>query len=341
VLDHFQRTGKGLWPLPLLFALWVNLHGSWIFGLAVLGLTIAAGLVEGEWGLVVARRWSPQELKKLLLALAASLAALFVNPFGYTLVRYPFDFLFRQQTNMQYIAEWHSVDFQKRSGQLALIMILALLATTLFSRHKWKLAEVLLVAFALGTALPHVRLLFFAGLIVAPMLAPRLKLFPPYQRELDKPWLNAAIMGAVVGSIIFFFPSSAQLQQKVEEGYPAAALAFMQRQYFNGRIFNEYRWGGYMEWNTPELKPFIDGRAVPFVYQGIFDDYGNAVLIRQPFEVLDKYRIEYALLEPRAPLTYLLQHSPSWRLIYSDQVAVLFERCRNCGATTPVRAEPN
>ena len=58
VLDHFQRTGKGLWLLPLLFALWVNLHGSWIFGLAVLGLTIAAGLLEGEWGLVVARRWS-------------------------------------------------------------------------------------------------------------------------------------------------------------------------------------------------------------------------------------------------------------------------------------------
>ena len=101
VLDHFQRTGKGLWLLPPLFALWINLHGSWIFGMVVLGLTIAAGLLQGEWGLVVARRWSPQELKKLLLALAASLAALFVNPFGYKLVRYPFDFLFRQQTNMQ------------------------------------------------------------------------------------------------------------------------------------------------------------------------------------------------------------------------------------------------
>ena len=89
VLDHFQRTGKGLWLLPPLFALWINLHGSWIFGMVVLGLTIAAGLVQGEWGLVVARRWSPQELKKLLLALAASMAALFVNPFGYKLVLLP------------------------------------------------------------------------------------------------------------------------------------------------------------------------------------------------------------------------------------------------------------
>ena len=59
VLDHFQRTGKGLWLLPLLFALWINLHASWIFAMVVLGLTIASGMVEGEWGLVVARRWSP------------------------------------------------------------------------------------------------------------------------------------------------------------------------------------------------------------------------------------------------------------------------------------------
>ena len=40
VLDRFQRTGKGLWLLPPLFALWINLHGSWIFGVVVLVLTI-------------------------------------------------------------------------------------------------------------------------------------------------------------------------------------------------------------------------------------------------------------------------------------------------------------
>jgi len=57
VLDHFQRTGKGVWLLPPLFALWINLHGSWVFGVIVLALTIASGLVEGEWGLVEARRW--------------------------------------------------------------------------------------------------------------------------------------------------------------------------------------------------------------------------------------------------------------------------------------------
>jgi len=326
VLDRFRRTGKGLWLLPPLFALWINLHGSWVFGMVVLVLTIVSGLVEGEWGLVVAQRWTSGDSKKLLPALAASVAALFVNPFGYKLVLYPFDFLFRQPSNMKHIAEWHSVDFSTGDGKLALIMILALLAAALFSRRRWGLDEVLLTAFALWAALSHARFLFFAGLILAPTLAPRLNLFSPYERGLDKPWLNAAIMAAVVGALIFFFPSPAQLQQKVDEEYPKAALEFVQQQHIDGKIFNEDWWGGYMEWNAPELKPFIDGRADIFVYNGTFNDYVKAVVIQAPFEVLDKYKFNHVILEPAAPLAYLLEHSSAWHPIYSDKVAVLFER---------------
>ena len=117
VLDRFRQTGKGLWLLPPLFALWINLHGSWIFGMVVLGLTVASGLVEGEWGLVVGRRWTPTELMRLLAASAASVAALFINPFGYKLVLYPFDLLFRQQSNLKYIQEWQSVDFSTGNGK--------------------------------------------------------------------------------------------------------------------------------------------------------------------------------------------------------------------------------
>jgi hypothetical protein len=335
VLDRFQRTGKGLWLLPPLFALWINLHGSWVFGVIVLTLTIASGLVEGEWGLVVARRLTPRELKKLLLVLATSLAVLFFNPFGYKLVLYPFDLLFRKPGAMQAVEEWRSVDFSTGNGKLALIMILALLAAALFSRRRWKLDEVLLTAFALWAALSHVRFLFFAGLILVPILAPRLKLFPPYQREIDKPWLNAAIMAAIVGSMIFFFPSAAQLQQKVDEEYPRAALDFMQRQHLNGKIFNHYVWGGYLEWNAPELKPFIDGRGDVFVHNGVFDDFVKATEIKESLDILNRYRIDYALLNPNQPLAYLLEHSPEWRPTYTDKVAVLFERTPTTEAANP------
>jgi hypothetical protein len=332
VLDRFRRSGKGLWLLPPLFALWINLHGSWVFGVIVLALTIASGLVQGEWGLVVARRWSPVELKKLLLALAASLAALLVNPFGYKLVLYPYTLLLRQQGVMQYIQEWQPVDFSTVSGKLALVLIFALLAAALFSRRPWRLDEVLLTAFAVWAALSHLRFLFFAGLILVPILAPRLKLFPPYERELDKPWVNAAIIATIVGSLIFFFPSAAQLRQKVDEEYPKAALDFMQQQHLNGRIFNQYKWGGYMEWNAPEWKTFIDGRADIFVYNGVFQDFLAATALEHSFEILDKYKIDYVLLQPEQPLDYLLEHSSSWHPIYTDKVSILFERTPATGS---------
>ena len=149
---------------------------------------------------------------------------------------------------------------------------------------------------------------------------------PPYQREEDKPWLNAIIMAGVVGWMIFSFPSNAKLQQQVDEQYPTAALEFMQRQHVNGRIFNTDAWGGYMEWAAPELKPFTDSRTDIFVYNGTFDDYVKTMMIQSPLEVLDKYKFDYVLIEPGHPLEYLLEHSPAWRPKYSDNVAVLFER---------------
>jgi uncharacterized membrane protein YoaK (UPF0700 family) len=326
VLDRFRETGKGLWILPPLFALWINFHGSWVFGFVVLVIAIACGLVSGEWGQIVARRWSPTQLTKLLLALAASLAALFVNPLGYKLVLYPFDLVFRQNGVRQYLEEWQPTDFSTGNSKLALMIIFALLAAALFSRRRWRLDEVMLMAFALWASLSHVRFLFFAGLIAVPILAPCLKLFPPYDRKLDKPWLNAGIMAVIVGALILFFPSPAELQQQVSVKYPVAALAFMQQRHLGGRIFNNYGWGGYMEWNAPELKPYIDGRADIFIYNQSFDDYVHATMIQKSFEILDKYRIDYALLELDQPLSYLLQYSPSWKTIYSDRVAVLFER---------------
>ncbi len=326
VLDHFRHAGRGLALLPPLFALWINLHPSWAFGMAVLGLTIAAGLIEGKWGLVVSRRWTSSELKKLLLALAASLAALMLNPFGYKLLLYPFEFVFHQQSNVQHIEEWQPVNFSTGNGKLMMIVIFALLAATLFSRRRWQLADVLLTAFALWMGLSHSRFLFFSGLIIVPVLAPYLALFTPYNPHTDKPWLNAAIMAGVVGLLITFYPAASTLQRRVEDQYPNAALKFMQQQQITGNIFNQYLWGGYIEWESPQLRPFIDGRADIFIYNGVFDDYFSAALIRQPFEVMDKYKINYALLEPERPLTYLLEQSPSWHQVYHDNVAVLLER---------------
>ena len=74
---------------------------------------------------------------------------------------------------------------------------------------------------------------------------------------------------------------------------------------------------------------------------GLVPQEMNFNLFEKPFEILDKYRVNYALLKPKWPLTYLLEHSSTWHPIYSDKVAVLFERTPTTTAGTGTAESPS
>ncbi len=339
VLDRFQRTGEGLWLLPLLFAVWINLHGSWVFGLVVMGIYIVSGLVEGQWNNVVAERWTPAQLKKLLLVSAASAVALLANPYGYKLVWYPFDLLFRQQVNLDNMAEWQSVDFHSGYGKLAMGMVLAVLGAAWFSPKPWKLGDILLAVFAVWASLSHIRFLLFAAILLVPMLGPRLQLFPPYAGKKDKPWLNLAVTAAIVAIIVGSYPSTTQLQDTLDSYFPRDALHFMQQKQITGRLFHYFAFGGYIEWYDPALKAFVDQRTDIFVYNGVLDDYFKIAKIDRSLELLDQYKIDYVLFPVNKQLTYVLDHSAGWRTIYEDKVAKLYQRVPAAATTLKVQAK--
>lgn len=326
VLERFQETGKGLWALPFLFAVWINLHASWVFGFVVIGAYIVSGLVEGRWNNVVADRWTPAQLRKLLLATAASAVALLVNPYGYKLVWYPFELLSRQRAVREDILEWQSADFHTFWGKLAMFMLVAVLAAAWFSPKSWKLRDVLLATFAIWASLNHQRFLLFAAVILVPILAPHLELFAPYDASKDKPWLNLAMTVAIAGLVVWMYPSAAQLQSRIDAEFPKDALHFMQQNRIKGRLFHWYDFGGYIEFNAPAIKTFADGRADIFIYNGVFDDYIRINSIERPLELLDKYKIDYVLYPVDKRLTYLLDHSAGWRTIYQDKIVKLYQR---------------
>jgi hypothetical protein len=96
VLEAFRRGRDRTWLLIPLFGLWINLHGTWLIGATFYLLFFVSGLFHGSWGSIVAVQWTPEQRRKLLVVGAASMAALFVNPYGWRLVAYPFDLIFRQ-----------------------------------------------------------------------------------------------------------------------------------------------------------------------------------------------------------------------------------------------------
>lgn len=327
ILERFRLKGRAtLWLLPPLFCLWINTHGSWCLGIAVLGIFAACGLVEGKWGVIQASRWSPRQVRQLLAAFGASCAALFVNPYGYRLALYPLDIAFRQHQAVASVDEWASVDFNSPRGIVVMVLLVGLFLSALATRHRWRLFDLVLVLVALYGGLSHERLLFFAGIVAATVVAELLEIAPRYRPEIDRPWLNAAIICGLLAFVVFRFPGPAQLQRQVSEQYPAEILPYLESHPPAGRVLNYYPWGGYLDWKDPGPKVFIDSRVDIFVYAGVFKDYIDLMGFSDPLHVLDEYRIRYVLFPAGAPLTYLLERDPNWKVDFSGQISTLIER---------------
>jgi hypothetical protein len=336
LLERFDRHPRIIWFLPPLFCIWINLHGSWVFGLVVIGATILGGLGQGEWGIIAATRWSRDQLRSLTAATIACVAALFVNPYGARLVWYPFDLLFRQQSQVRVVVEWESVNFHNAYGKLALLMIIGLLALAWLRRVRWRLHEVLLIVFALWASLTHVRFLGFASIILVPTVAGRLRMFSGSAAGRNRPLLNIALVLLMMGAMIKTVPSSATLDSVIDREFPTSALQFMKEKRIGGPLFHAYDFGGFIEWHAPTIKTFADGRTDIFVYNGVLDDYLRIVSLDDSFALLDKYGIDYVLYSTGAHLTYLLDHSTSWRPIHRDATTTLFERISGAAVNEPV-----
>jgi hypothetical protein len=337
ILRRFRTAGRGpLWAVPILFCLWVNSHGSWLIGLTVFGIFIAAGLVERSWGKIDAVRWTPPQLRQLLTAAAASLAALFVNPFGYRLVFYPFDLAYRQKLTVTYVEEWLSVDFHTPRGKIVMMVLAALLLGALASRVRWKLEEVALCMLGVYSGITYSRFLFLAAILLTPLLTKFLHRIPPYKPEIDKPLLNAAFLAGVVCVFVLQFPSDAKLEKTVTERFPQGAMTYLDGHPLDGHVFNYYMWGGYITLHHPEIKTFVDSRSDIFEYRGVLQDYMDAISLKKSVEVLDKYKVRYALFPPAEPISYFLRHTKGWRPAYEDSVSVLWERVEPLPGVEPV-----
>jgi hypothetical protein len=328
ILQRFRQRGNApLWLLPPLFCLWINTHGSWSLGLILFSLIGISGLVGGTWGRIESTRWTPAQLRKLVIAGAASIAALFVNPFGWRLVFYPLDLAFNQKLNITHVAEWITVDFHTVRGKLVLALIVGLLLSTLIRNRRWNLGELLIFLFALYSGLTYVRFLILLGIIVAPVLAQILDFFPRYRPQEDTPKVNTAVILILIGAMIYAWPRSAKVEKSIEHDYPAGVLPYLQAHPLQGNMLNYYLWGGYLGWHNPQIKDFVDSRVDIFEYEGVLKDYLDILSLTDIDSVIQKHHIRYVLFPPGEGFTYALEHDPQhWKVLYKDNVCLLFEK---------------
>jgi hypothetical protein len=292
----------------------------------IFSMMVAGGLVQLKWGMIDSERWTGSQRKNLLMVWGASVAALFVNPFGARLVFYPLDLAFRQKLNIEHVEEWVSVNFHDARGKFVVVLLLILIVSAIMRPRRWGLSELAVTLFALYSGLTYIRFLFLLGIIVAPVLAKILDFVPPYRRELDTPVINTFAILLMMAGIAYYWPHESQLQRSVDDQYPVRAVSYLQAHPASGPIVNYYLWGGYLNWKDPNLKVFVDGRADIFEYSGVFKDYLSLLMLEDPESILDKYKAHYVLLPLHDPFTHYMEHDTKWKTAYRDQLSVLFER---------------
>lgn len=340
-LDSY-RTGRSRrlpWILPLLFALWANLHGGVVVGLILLGIWVA-GEALGTWLF----REPSAGLGALFAGTCGAAIAVLLNPNGWHVYSYPFHVLGHPEV-MDYIVEWYSPNFHSPLLRaFEVLMLLTFGALALARRKERRLGEVLVILamahaalltqrntapFALAAAPAAVCGLSAIWAEIRPSLPSGLKLGSTMARRgALAVWVLAltALLAAVYPRHVR--PAQWQSHLTGDENFPKAAARLMKEGRWPGKLYNDYVWGGYLIWELwPKRKVFIDGRAEVHYASGAFDSEMRIHYAVAGYEQeLDRWGVEVVLTRRNGNLAHAMARLPNWRKAFYGLVEEVYVR---------------
>ena len=326
ILARSRPHPRSIWALPFLFAVWVNTHGSWLIGMVVFGIFIAANSFTISTGRVESQALPAFRIKRLVLCWLASAAALFLNPYGWRLVFYPFNLAFQQKLNISNIEEWRSLDFHTPSGRIMFFFLALLFLFQLIRSRKWSLFEIGLLAMGLYSAFTYSRFLFLGAILAGPLLAKSLISPSPAPRRPLSPMISAALVFVILCCVTGRLRHPKQSVTEGDARFPDQALPYLDHFKPDGKVFNDFLWGGFLIWHERQVPVFVDSRVDIFEYNGTFKDYLDVIHLKNSLEILNKHDIRYVLFEKDAALVYLLKATRDWKVDYEDKTTILLER---------------
>lgn len=338
-LERFrQGKQKTLWLLPPLFLVWLNTHGSFVFGLTVFGIYWASGLFEFEVGGIIGKRWTDWQRRHMEIVFLLSTLALLVSPYGSRQAAYPLQMALMEPVNIQHINEWQSITFGFWQTKLLLALFLAFWLAQIPLREHFRVESIALLLFATYASFVHRRFIPFLLLIMIPMLAKMIaKRAPAYEPSIDHFAINAVLMVLIATGLILAVPSRAKLDKTIAKEYPQKAVEYIDHHAIPGPTFNQYGWGGYLIY-TPEYhrKVFVDGRADFYESAGVLSDYLHIKDVSpNVLFLLRKYDIQSCLVHQDAPLATMLAALPGWKEVYKDKLAAILVRRQKPSPSPP------
>jgi hypothetical protein len=339
---HKRKKIDRIWFIPLLMALWGNLHAGFSIGFIFL-----FGSIVGE---VFGNIFNPSSeevvpivgVRKMVVVTVVSIAAMVINPYTVQILALPFKTV-SIGALQNFIQEWNSPDFHGRQTWPFIFLLLGTLGAVGASRKRLDWTDFLLFSGTTFLSLLAGRNIATFAIVATPIFTYHLdamltehgwilnpvKRVSPMMARLNVILLIGIVLGALVVIIGVLNPTGVREAQ--EQYLPVRAAEFLKSEQPVGPMFNSYNWGGYLMFAAPEYPVFVDGRT---------DMYGDEFLTRWLQtatggegwrETLDEYGINLVVVENGSGLARQLANDADWQLIYprpsdEDEQAVIFAR---------------
>jgi hypothetical protein len=256
-----RKHPRWLWPIPLLAAVWANIHGSWL-------LIVVFGGLEVLWALYQHEGRSARAMALWSIALPLALAVL-LTPNHLATLTYTV-WLDRNHDITTYIQEWQSANFHLPAMA---VLGLAVFAAWIWRAHRRVSSPLILDVWFAGAAFmcfDEVRMLSYFGVIFLLWIAYGLNQYPACQDRWPLAFRGRAqyplvwVLGGIAAAS-FALPR-VNSHRFLASAVPSSVVGWLTRHPHSG-VFAPYGDGGYLiAHNVRDV--YIDGRADLFLYNG-------------------------------------------------------------------------
>ena len=336
------RRDRWLWTLPVLVVLWANLHAGFAAGLMLVFFAFVEELVI-QWRV---ERTDLRRARALLLTGVAGGLACLVNPFGYGVLTYSFR-LTGSEVFMAKIEEWmpptSDPAFWPYWGLLGLVAL-----SVLVTCRRASLFDIACLAAFGWLSVCYRRQIGVFGLVSLPILGKHLAIATLWlgRRTSAGPRPRLAVLGRVLLVCLVAVASAKRWHDREDDVVPTKAAEFLASLDFEGGVFSEYDWGGYLIWRLfPQQQVFMDGRCL--VHGDTrYLEWEKIYLCKQGWEeALEEHKVQCLLVKHRRPPlpngmpNPLPFTSQNWWTVYWDDDGVVL--LKNTPANAKAIAQHN
>ena len=305
---------RRLWLLPPLFALWANLHGAWILGMAVAGLWLVGRVIDTR---------SLKEIVRPAAAIALAFLATAINPHGWRV----WLFFLSTASSARNIQEWRPV-WEQHDPSFAVLWGITAVVVVATAIRRWRRlswAAMLPIAWFAVNGLIITRVAPLFGVVAAMSLASAWETPGAVRHSIQRrsPLFVVDAMAVALVALLNLIPESRCLTMEGTWTPDLAAASAFEPPEIRGRVVLPIDWGGYAIWHWgPRLRVSIDSRIGPTrgsetVYSDETIQTQIAIWTGQPegLRYLDRVRPEYVWLKlPAGKTTQMWLRTNGYRI---------------------------